>query len=52
MKPVQAQAAATQSDQPPPLDPAVIKLVDALAREQAKEDHQRETCPDQQTLPT
>jgi hypothetical protein len=29
----------------PPLDPAVIKLVDALARAQAKEDHDREGTP-------
>jgi hypothetical protein len=26
----------------PPLDPAVIKLIDALARAQAKEDHARD----------
>jgi hypothetical protein len=26
----------------PPLDPLVIRLIDALARAQAKEDHERE----------
>jgi len=28
----------------PPLDPAVVKLVDALARAHAKEDHNRENA--------
>jgi hypothetical protein len=29
----------------PPLDPGVVKLIDALARAQAKEDHDRENTP-------
>jgi hypothetical protein len=31
-----------QQRQPAPLDPAVIKLIEALARAQAAEDHRRE----------
>jgi hypothetical protein len=37
--------------QSPPLDPAVIKLIDALARAQAKEDHERESNPHPASLP-
>jgi len=32
-----------QRSEKPPLDPAVIKLIDALARAQAREDHDRQT---------
>jgi hypothetical protein len=31
-----------QKSETPPLDPAVIKLIDALARAQAREDHKQE----------
>jgi hypothetical protein len=51
MKPSPARPTVARRDQPPALDPAVIKLVDALARGQAKEDHQQESCPNKQTSP-
>ena len=34
-----------QRSEPPPLDPAVVKLIDALARAQAKEDHDQQNAP-------
>jgi hypothetical protein len=35
----------------PPLDPAVIRLVDVLARQLAKEDHEREKQQDGELEP-
>jgi hypothetical protein len=36
--------APRQKSEEPPLDPAVVKLIDALARAHAKEDHDRENA--------
>jgi hypothetical protein len=36
----------------PPLDPAVIKLIEALARAQAREDHAREAIQPRRSPPS
>lgn len=40
-----------QRSEKPPLDPAAIKLIDALARAQAKEDHNREATAGNSAAP-